>query len=106
MRELVHLGNVCEEGDGLTLGHCRVLIMTRKEYVASFAAGELRRMRLAEGERVAAAAKQEVKLARQACLGQEKADLATVKELKRAKKGVKKVCSEGRVVARCGESVA
>ncbi len=77
------LGGVDTAGDGLTVGLCRVLMMTCKEFVASLAAGELRQMRLAEDNALAAAAKQAEKLATNARLAEEKADWAASKKLKR-----------------------
>ena len=69
-------------------------------------AGEHRKMRPAEDEALAVAAKEEEKLTRKARLAEKTADRATSRMFKRVLKSQKRVCSEGRAVARCGESVA
>ncbi len=100
------LGNVDEEMEGMIVGHVCVLITTCNQCVASFAAGEVRKTRLADEKVVAAAAKQAEKLAKMALSAKEKVGRATEKERKRVEKAQKEVCSEGRAVARFGESVA
>ena len=77
------LGNVDEKMEGMIVGHVCVLITTCNQCVASFAAGEVRKTRLADEKVVAAAAKQAEKLATNGRLAEEKADWAESKELKR-----------------------